>query len=279
MRSNMIRVSIFLYMVTASIILPQMPAMPDGAITNWLVDDPEEIASYLVFETELVKDKLPSSIRFLTIEELANNQIPWASKHLIEYPEHARWGISFIEIVRMKTFEIDGVEPDWPKHGAVALWFARVTTTDLADAHFKANPYLALEFWIPDSEYVTYMRKKGYSASYGDVTLMKNSKGKWNGTISVDDLNIVCDCIPMKYPKQNGSSGSQVFFPPANSGLSSIIQVAMTGHQVLQCSDESSWKFDGDHPLTKGYLVGPTTFQFGYKLVGGTYDYTINPLE
>jgi hypothetical protein len=106
--------------------LAQVPALPVGFQTKWVVDEPEEIVGYLIFDPATVKERISSFLRFITIEELAADQILWAKEHLSEYPAHADWGISFIEIVRMKTFEIDGRTPEWPEHGAAALWFARV---------------------------------------------------------------------------------------------------------------------------------------------------------
>jgi hypothetical protein len=34
---------------------------------------------------------------------------------------------------------------------------------------------------------------------------------------------------------------------------------------------EAFWRFEGVHPLVKGVILGPSTFQFGYDLIGGAY--------
>ena len=39
------------------------------------------------------------------------------------------------------------------------------------------QPYLELEFWLPDSAYVAYMRERGYFARYGDVRMDVSADG------------------------------------------------------------------------------------------------------
>lgn len=251
--------------------LAQVPALPAGFQTKWIVDEPEEIVGYLIFSPATVKERIPSFLRFITIAELAADQIPWAKEHLSEYPAHADWGISFIEIVRMRTFEIDGRTPEWPEHGAAALWFARVAPLDPQNELGPGKPFLALEFWMPDSMYVGYMRNKGHYASFGDVRLHKNADGKWIGAIEADGLSAVCECMPARDVAGFGSCGMQVFFPPARSEVTSVVRAAFAGHQEQSCEEEACWKFRGVHPLVDGVLLGPSSFQFGYDLIGGAY--------
>lgn len=260
-----------LSLLMAAEAVAQIPALPEGAQTHWVVHKPEEIVSYLIFDPATVKERIPSFLKFITIEELAVDQIPWAKEHLSKYPAHADWGISFIEIVRMKTFEIDGHSPQWPKNGAAALWFARVAPSDSINELGPGKPFLAMEFWMPDSTYVSYMRNKGHYASYGDVSLHRNSEGKWIGSIEADGLSVACECMPMSSVEESGSSGMQVFFPPALSGITSIVRVAFAGHQEQVCKQEAIWKFKGTHPLANGIILGPSSFEFGYDLIGGAY--------
>lgn len=271
MRRNLLLVLFVFSVLPAVDALTQIPALPDNALTKWIVDEPEEIVSYLIFDPATVKDRLPSSLRFITLEELAAGHILWANEYLNEYPTRADWGISFIEIVRMKTFEIDGHKPEWPEHGAAALWFARVAPSDPKNELGPGMPFLALEFWMPDSKFVDYMCKKGHYASYGDVRLHKNSDGKWLGFIEVEGLRVACECMPTGDVEVFGLGGMQVFFPPAQSGVTSIVRVAFAGHQVQRCKEEASWRFEGVHPVVKGVILGPSTFQFGYDLIGGAY--------
>jgi hypothetical protein len=246
-------------------------SLPEGAQTKWVVDGPEEIVSYLVFDPLTVKEKISSFLRFITINELAVEQIPWAKEHLSKYPAHADWGISFLEIVKMKTFDIDGRTPQLPENGAMALWFARVAPSDSANTLGQGKPFLALDFWIPDSMYVGYMRNKGHYASYGDVRLHKNSEGKWMGSIDVAGFSVVCECMPTRSVEGFGSSGMQAIFPPAQSGVTSIVRVAFAGHREQLCEENSFWKLRGVHPLVNGIILGSTSFQYGYDLIGGAY--------
>jgi hypothetical protein len=196
--------------------LGQIPALPDGAQTKWIVAGPEEIVSYLVFDPATVAKRLPDYLRFITIKELAEGGVPWAKEHLDQFPAHARWGISFIEIVRMKTFDIDGRSPKWPGQGAAALWFARVVPADPANDLGPGKPFLALELWLPDRSYVAYMRGKGHYATYGDVHLRRDADGHWLGTIEADGLSLTVGCSPGDETAGFGSAGMQAIFPPAN---------------------------------------------------------------
>ena len=249
----------------------QIPTLPEDAQTKWVVDDPEEIASYLIFDPGTVKERVPPFLHLITIKELAEGNVSWAKKHLDKFPAHAKWGISFIEIVRMKTFTIDGRSPDWPEGGAAALWFARMEPSDPAGDLGLGKPFLALEFWLPDKEYVGYMRGKGHYATYGDVRLRQDADGNWLGSIEADGLSLTARCSPGDETAGFGSAGMQAIFPPANSGISDIVRIAFAGHRERSCNEGTSWKFKGVHPLAKGMILGEPSFQFGYDMVGGAY--------
>lgn len=263
---------LFVFSLLLTVDVPgQIPELPQGAETKWVVDDPEEIVSYLIFDLSTVKERLPEYLRFITIKELAEGNVSWAKEHLREFPAHADWGISFIEIVRMKTFMIDGRSPDWPENGAVALWFARVAPADPAGDLGLGKPFLALEFWLPDKEYVSYMRGKGHYASYGDVRLRQDAKGDWLGSIAADGLSLTARCSPGDETAGFGSAGMQAIFPPANSGITSVVRIAFAGHRERACGEGASWKFKGVHSLARGMILGDTSFQFAYDMVGGAY--------
>ncbi len=250
----------------------QIPALPKGAQTHWVVKQPQEIVVYLTFDPAKLKQCLPKSLRFITVKELATSGIQWATEYLNQHPGHDQWGISFLEIVRMETFAIDGRSPNWPKNGAAALWFARVAPSDPSADLGPGKPFLSLEFWLPDRAYVEYMRQKGYYATYGDVRLAQDSAGTWRGSVKVKGLNIAAECIPTgPITGGSGSSGMQVYFPPLSSGIQKIIRVAFAGHYLQDCSKDSSWILRGTHPLVGGILLPPSNFEYGYNLVGGTY--------
>lgn len=250
----------------------QIPVLPNCAQTTWVVEGPEEIVSYLLFDPVTVAGRLPPSLRFITVKELAADHIAWAVEHLEKYPERAGWGISFIEIVRAKTFEIDGRGPEWPDHGAAALWCARVAASVPGGDLGPGKPFLILEFWMPDGAYAAYMRGKGHYASYADVRLAESEDGRWQGSVAADGLKLSCECKPVCDEEGLGSSAMQVFFPPAKSGIASFVRLTLAGHHERQCDDGAFWIFSGQHPLVNGIVQGPSSFQFGYHLRGGAYD-------
>jgi hypothetical protein len=258
----------FLSRVTAP---AQTPALPEGAQTKWVVAGPEEIVTYMIFDPATVAERLPKNLRFISIKELAEGGVPWGREHLSQNPAHADWGISFVEIVRMKTFEIDGRSPKWPEHGAAALWFARVAPADPAIDLGPGKPFLAMELWLPDRKYVAYMRGKGHYASYGDVRLRRDANGAWLGSIEAEGLGATVTFSPAGEIDRSGSAGMQAIFPPANSGVTSVVRIAFAGHRIQPCAAGASWKFNGVHPLAKGMILGNASFQFGYDLRGGAY--------
>jgi len=263
---------LFVFSILPAIAAPgQIPALPEGAQTKWVVGEPEEIVTYLLFDATTVRKRLPDFLRFVTIKELSAGNVAWAREHLGQFPAHADWGISFLEIVRMKTFMIDGRSPAWPEAGAAALWFARVAAVDPQKDLGPGRPFLALEFWIPDRDYVAYMRGKGHYASYGDVRLRLDADGDWLGSIEADGLNLTAHCSPGDETAGFGSAGMQVIFPPANSGLTDFVRIAFAGHRERSCGEGASWKFKGVHPLARGMILGASSFQFGYELIGGAY--------
>lgn len=252
--------------------LAQVPDLPDGARTHWVVAEPEEVVAYLAFDPATVRDRLPPRLRFITLEELAAGSVHWAKDYLFRNPAKAQWGVSFLEIVRAKAFSIDGRDPDWPEHGAAALWLARVAASDPTTDLGPGRPFLALDFWIPDRKYVAYLLQTGYYAKYGDVRLRQGPKGNWLGSVSVDGLSVAAACTPTGPVTGGvGSAGTQVIFPPRSSSATDIVRVAFAGHREQACEDGSSWTLHGTHPLVSGVVLGPPSFQFGYNLVGGTY--------
>lgn len=252
----------------------QVPPLPDGAQTHWIVGQPEEIVGWVLFDPATVERRRPPTLRFITIAELASLGIAWAADYLSQHPSQGKWGISFLEIARMRTFTIDGQTPMWPQHGAIGLWFARVAPVDPATDLGPGQPFLALEFWLPDSVYVAEIREKGHYATYGNVALNQNDEGKWRGIIEVDGLKVVAECLPTgPIAGGAGSSGVQAIFPPQSSTVSRVVRVAFAGHRIQQCGGKSSWSLEGSHPLVASVVLEPTEFQFGYDLEGGVYDW------
>jgi len=115
------------------------------------------------------------------------------------------------------------------------------------------------------------MRGKGHYASYGDVRLRKDADGNWLGSIEVAGLSASARCSPAGNEESSGSFGMQAIFPPANSGVTGVVRIAFAWHREQSCGEDASWKFKGVHPLAKGMILGASSFQFGYDLLGGAY--------
>jgi len=251
---------------------PQVPALPTGAETRWIVQKPEEIVAYVVFDPATVAGELPRAFRFITLDELASNGIAWAGEHIAAHPARGRWAASFLEIVRADTFTIDGRSPRWPAHGAVALWCARVASTAPDSELGPGRPLLVLQFWMPDPAYADYMRTKGHHATYGEVALDRAPDGTWRGSITADGLNATAQCTPAgPVTGGAGSAGMQAFFPPASSTVRDVVRVAFAGHRVQDCRADAAWTLAGRHPLAIAAVLSPSNFEFGYDLVGGAY--------
>lgn len=254
-------------MVPATEAAAQRPSLPEGAQTTWIVDEPEEIITHLAFDPATVSDRLPASLKFVTFRELAKGGHPQARAHLSKHPEQAGWGISYFEIVRQTTFEIDGRAPRFPENGAVALWFAGVRPIDSTNPREPGR--LALELWMPDSTYTTYMRGKGHYATYGEVHLRRRRDGPWVGSVEVDGLRVVGTCVPKENERELRPGGT-VIYPPAKSAVQTVVRTAYAGHREKQCT-EVLWEFTGTHPVTNAMKVGASVFQYGYNLQGGAY--------
>lgn len=95
---------------------------------------------------------------------------------------------------------------------------------------------------------------------------------KWLGTVDVDGLSVAAECTPAgPITGGVGSAGMQMFFPPRSSTVIEVVRVAFAGHHEQQCTEGTSWRFQGTHPLANGNVLGGATFQFGCDLTGGAY--------
>lgn len=246
--------------------------LPVGARTHWVIDQTEEIVEYLIFDPTTVQDRIPPTLRFITVKQLADGDVGWAADYIAEHPSRGHWGISFFEIARMGTFKIDGRAPRWPENGAVALWCARVESADSTIDLGPGVPFLVLNFWVPDSMYAGYMRMKGHYATYGDVRLYRDSERRWCGSVKIKWLSVVARCKPVGAVTGGvGSAGMQALFPPLSSGVNDVVRVAFAGHREQQCEEDSSWIVRGTHPLVYAVALGTSIYEFGYGLVGGAY--------
>lgn len=245
----------------------QIPMLPDGAETAWIVEGAEEIITHVLFDPATVAERLPSGLSFLTMSDLAKAGNAQARAYLETFSDRSEWGVSFLEIVRQEDFRIDGRVPNQPPNGAIALWFAGVKPAP--DSPSAEGGRLALDLWVPDSAYVAYMRSKGHYASYGDVRLSRTASGVWEGSILVTDLRVLGRCRPGPDVRPL-PPGRQLVYPPAGSKTNHVIRTAYAGHQEKTCDDEA-WDISGTHPLSNADRIEGSVFQFGYRLHGGAY--------
>lgn len=249
----------------------QEAPLPPGALTEWIIREPEEIVAWLAVDVRDIDAALPAGTRYVTIGELAQRGIPWAAAYLGTHPLHAEWGVSFFEVVRAGTFTIDGVAPAWPVNGAAALWAVRVERDKANRPPLTAPAFLLLDFWIPDRAYVQMMRAKRHYAEYGRVALDLN-EGEWHGTVEAAGLSVDARCAPSSSTETSeGSAGMQAFYPPATSSDADLLIVSFAGHRIEECTTEMAWTFRGAHPLAKAVMIGPPSFQAGYTFRGAAY--------
>jgi hypothetical protein len=231
-------------------------------MTSWEIQGPEEIVTFLLFHPKTPGVSLPAGLRFLSARE---GQMPEIQEHLKQHPEHAEWALSFLEITRQKAFVLDGRSPALPKNGGIGLWFAPVDFSGLANQITKEafdkilapslGAVLGLGMWIPDREYVAYMRGRGHHAEYGQVTLVKDGTGAFQGEIRLDDLHVRTSATPRGDVQEDPSSGTQVLFAPGEKVVHAVV-IAGSGARNRAC--EAVWSKKGDHPLSHGVFVGPT---------------------
>lgn len=273
-------ISAFLLLGLAASAQAQVPQLPPGAQSRWVVEGPEEVVGYLTFDTATIHARVPRSLRLVTIGELASAGRSWATAYLAAHPGHEDRGLSIVEIVHANVFAIDGREPNWPPHGAVALWFARVAWNGEPPIPGTGQPFLLLNLWVPDSSYVAFMRRRGYPAGAARVWLERGEDGAVRGAVAVEGLTIMADCRPDGAISGGpGSRGVQTFLPPGDSRIHSAITVAFAGHRIQDCREGAVWQLTGNHPLAQGTFVGSSSFEWGYQLVGGTYPLPASPLQ
>jgi hypothetical protein len=82
-------------------------------------------------------------------------------------------------------------------------------------------------------------------------------------------LSVLAECRPSG-PVTGGaeSRGQQVLIPPRSFTMAAPVHIAFAGHRIQSCEGGSSWELKGTHPLAQGIVLEPSTFQFGYDLVG-----------
>jgi hypothetical protein len=250
--------------------------LPPGGTTQWEIQGPEEIVTFVLFDPGAPGVALPAGLRFVSARDA---QMPEVVEHVKQHPEHAGWAFSFVEITRQRAFLLDGKAPTLPPNGGIGLWFAPVDPSQLAGEigkdRFDAivapslGSVLGLGLWIPDREYVAYMRARGHHADYGMVTLVKDSTGAYRGEIRLDDLHVHSTATPHDEAREDPDSGTQVLFAPGDRVVNAVV-VAGAAARHRTCTAE--WTLKGDHALSRGVHVGPTYLTtYEAPLTGSAY--------
>lgn len=240
---------------------------PPGEAISWEVGIPAEIVTFVLFDPQTPGVSLPEGLRFIPARDVQNPSLRESlDRHLKQHPEHADWAFSFVEVVRMKDLVIDGRAPVLPENGAVGVWHAPVDGSQLAEV-IPADSFpsgmdaanrvsiLELGFWIPDRDYVAYMREKGHRAEYGRVTLVEDSAGVFHGEIHLDDLHVKASGRPREEPRLHPGSFTATLFQ-AGKELQSVLVMAASRPRHRTCDGE--WSIEGTHPLASAVLFGPT---------------------
>jgi hypothetical protein len=242
-----------------------------------VIDGPEEIVTFVLFDPATPGLSLPAGLQFVLARDVP---MPEIQEHLKNHADHAEWAFSFIEITRSKEFSIDGKKPILPTNGGIGLWFAPTDHSQLGGAITKdtfdaiiapsVGSVLGLGIWVPDREYVAYMRDRGHHADFGMVTLERDSTGTFRGEILLDDLQIRGSALPVGEAQDDPEGGTQVLFEPGEAVANAVVVSAVNGGRHMECAAE--WSKEGNHPLSRGEFVGPTYFTtYDSPLKGSAY--------
>lgn len=251
--------------------------LPPGGTTSWEMQELEVIVTFLLFDPKDPAVALPQGLRFATVREVAADA-PEFQEHLKQHPEHSEWAFSFVEFIRPKTWVLDGKALTLPENGGISVWFAPVDHSQLAaevskdefEAVIAPSPFgiLQLGFWIPDREYVAYMRARGHHAEYGMVSLVKDGKGTYQGELQLTELNVKASATPQGEVQNEPDPFTQVLYEPGEH-VENVVVLGGRNARHRDCTAE--WSKKGDHPLSRGVLVGKTLLNIEGPLKGSAY--------
>jgi hypothetical protein len=235
----------------------------------------EVIVTFLLFDPEDPAVALPRGLRFISAREV---KAPEFQEHLERHPEHSDWAFSFVELVRPAAWLLDGRAPNLPDNAGIGVWFAPVDHSQLVTQVSKdryetviapsPDAVLVLGLWVPDREYVAYMRARGHHAEYGMVSLAKDRSGTFQGEIQVAELNVKASATPRGETRTEPDPFTQVFFEPGER-VENVVVLAGGNVRERDCSGE--WSKKGNHPLARGVFVGSTLLTVEGPLRGSAY--------
>ncbi len=257
--------------------------LPPGGTTSWEIQELEAIVSFLIFDPRDSAIALPKGLRFASAHDVP---FPELQEHLKQHPDHSDWAFSFVEVVRPRSFILDGKSPKLPENGGLGVWFAPVDHSKLASELTKGtyetviapspDAVLVLGLWVPDREYVAYMRARGHHAEYGMVTLVQDSEGAYRGEIKAGELTIKASATPHGETRPEPEPFTQVFFHPGK-GVDNVVVIRGANARERDCT--ATWSTQGDHPLSRGVFVGPTFLNIEGPITGSAYRLGETPEE
>ena len=204
MRNNY---SILLFILLFSIkVFSQELSLPENVNKSWTIKNPKEVVTYFLFDPSLVSAELPNYLSFVTVGNLAKQGVKWAVSFLDSNKKDSDLCVSFIEILQADTFRIAGKSIDLSSK-AIGVWFARVETKREIKSY--GNTFLALKLFIPDSGYVSHMKRSGYFAEYADVKLIERNDGSFRGHIKNSKLFVDVVFRKTETLMSNNSLGTQ----------------------------------------------------------------------
>ena len=246
---------------TSIFFAPFAQTLPPGGKTNWEIHGVEEIVTFALFDPKSPGIELPSGLKFIPASAI---QMPQVVEYLKEHPEYADWAFSIIEITKQKGFIIDGRSLAAKKDAGIGLWLAPVDASNLSEKIpaeafskiIKPSPdaALALAVWVPDKDYVAYMKSKGHYGEYAEVTMTMDSAGKYRGEIRLDNLVIKNKSSLLEGEEKDPTEGTQLMFFKGSEVVSTIV---LSGSGAVHKNCKAEWNISGSHPLSRA-VVGRT---------------------
>jgi hypothetical protein len=245
-------------------VFSQELALPVTVNKSWTIKNPKEVCTYFLFDPSLVSTALPEYLTFVSVGTLAKRGVEWAVSYLDTNKNDSDLCVSFIEILQADTFRIAEKSIDLSTK-AIGVWFARVEAK--REIRSYGNTLLSLKLFVPDSGFAHYMSRNGYFAEYADVNLIKINDLLYNGQIKSSDLFVDVKFSVSENLISNNSYGTQSIYLPKGHNNKMIV-VNFKGHKIFNC-ENINWIIKGSDISSRSKIIGETTFQKDYDLIGG----------
>lgn len=256
--------------------------LPDGAISTSEMGISDELILWITFDPALVADRIPEGLRLRRLEEIAAKDDAIA-EHLRAHPEQRGWAWSFFEIIGTESLAVDGRKAALDEKGGMAVWYVAAARLSKDDSRPQGSQMLALETWVSDPKFASFVREKGYPWQGADVKFWKTDK-RVEGRLKATDLTVSAICRRLGSPEKPdwGGTNLQTLWSPRGTAPT-FEMVTFYGHRVQRC--EPTWRIKGDHALarafraraTGGERIAATEFAFDYVARSGLYRRSESP--